>query len=101
MTNDDAITIAIEAISLARAGDFVGLADRFAPQLRALVSAAGVEVAWNREIDRVGPVLSLGTPTAAEPVTGVVVVTVPIVCERGELGVAVSVHESDALTGLQ
>jgi pimeloyl-ACP methyl ester carboxylesterase len=101
MTNEAAISTAIDAISLARDGKFDELADRFAPQLRALVSGAAIEAAWNTEIERVGAVQSLGTSTTAKPATGVTTVTIPIVCEGGELAVAVTVHESGALMGIQ
>jgi uncharacterized protein len=101
MTDEAAISTAIDAISLARDGKFDEIADQFAPQLRALVSGPAIEAAWKTEIERVGAVQSLGTPATANPTTGVTTVTIPVVCAGGELAVAVTVHESGALMGIQ
>ncbi|HMH58547.1 MAG TPA: hypothetical protein VK537_05150, partial [Galbitalea sp.] len=74
MSNDAAIATAVDVISMARAGEFAEVAKRFAPQLQALVSGAAIETAWNGELARVGPVQSLGTPTATDAITGIVTV---------------------------
>jgi uncharacterized protein len=101
MMANTAISTAVEVVSMARSGAFVEISELFAPQLRGLVSGAAIESAWTGEIARVGSVQSLGEPSAASPLAGVTSVRVPLVCENGELVIAVSVYESGELAGLQ
>jgi dienelactone hydrolase len=90
---------ALAAIVLARSGRFAELRDMFAPQLQALVTAEALRAGWDAQLDRDGPVTSIGTP-ASEPVrAGVVVVTIPVSCERGQLAARIAVYEAEAEAG--
>src|SRR5437764_553125 len=60
-----------------------------------------LQAAWAAELGRKGTVSSVGTPVSEPAGPGVVVVKVPVTCERGALTLVVSVHESGLLTGLQ
>jgi uncharacterized protein len=98
---------ALAAIELARSGRFAELRDMFVPQLQALVTAEALRAGWDAQVARDGPVTSIGTP-ASEPVrAGVVVVTIPVSCERGQMAATISVYEAESageasiLAGLQ
>ncbi len=53
---------AITIIELARHGRFDDIRDLFLEQLRPMVSADVLRAAWDTEITRLGPVLSVGAP---------------------------------------
>jgi hypothetical protein len=91
----------LAVLDLARAGQFAELRDLFAPQLRAMVSARALRVAWADELGQRGPVSSVGTPVSEPANAGATVVKVPVTCEHGELTVVVLVTEEGWLTGLQ
>lgn len=92
----------LAVIQMARAGRFAEIRDLFAPQLRAMVPAEALQAAWAAELGRRGPVTSVGAPVSepAGPGAGVVV-KIPVICERGELTVLVSVADAGWLTGIQ
>ncbi|HUZ21530.1 MAG TPA: alpha/beta fold hydrolase [Acidimicrobiales bacterium] len=98
---EPAITTSLAVLELARAERFGEIRDRYAPQLRAMVTAEALRAAWAAELDRQGPVSSVGTPVSEPAGPGVVVVKVPVTCERGALTVVVAVAEGDWLVGLQ
>jgi uncharacterized protein len=89
-------------LDLAQAGRFAEIQELFAPPLRAMVPPEALQAAWAAEIGRRGPVTSVGTPVS-EPAGpgGVVVVRIPVTCERGELAVIVSVTGDGWLAGIQ
>jgi uncharacterized protein len=62
-----------------------------------------LHAAWQAEVDRRGPVTSVGTPITepAGPGAGVILVKILVTFERGELTVLVSVSEQGWLTGIQ
>jgi dienelactone hydrolase len=95
------LATSLAVLDMAQAGRFAEIRDLFAPQLRALVSPEALQAAWTAELGRRGPVSSVGTPVSEPAAAGVVVVRVPVTCERGALTVMVSVHELGWLTGLQ
>jgi dienelactone hydrolase len=91
----------LTVLELARAGRFAEIRDLFAPNLRALVSAAVLQAAWDAELARRGAVCAIGRPASEPAHGGVVVVRVPVSCERGELTLVASVTEAGELAGLQ
>lgn len=95
------VQTSLAVLERARTGRFDQIRDLFAPNLRPMVTAETLRAAWEAELARHGPVNSLGTPVAEPAQEGVVVVRVPVRCERGCLTLVVSVHESGWLTGLQ
>jgi uncharacterized protein len=103
----EAESTALAAIELARSGRFAELRDMFAPQLQALVTAEALRAGWDAQLDRDGPVTSIGAPSSDPVRAGVVVVTIPLSCERGQLAATVSVYEAgsageaNVLAGLQ
>jgi uncharacterized protein len=93
----------LAVLEMAQAGRFAQISDMFAPQLRAMVPAEALQAAWEAELSRRGPVISIGTPVSepAGPVAGMVVVRIPVTCQRGELTVLVSVGDGGWLAGIQ
>ena len=95
------VATSLAVLEMAQAGRFAEIRDLFAPQLRPMVTAEALQAAWAAELGRKGTVSSVGTPVSEPAGPGVVVVKVPVTCERGALTLVVSVHESGSLTGLQ
>jgi hypothetical protein len=93
--------VSLVVLQMAQAGRFAEIRDLYAPQLRPLVTAEALQVAWAAELDRCGPISAAGTPLSEPAGLGVTVVKVPVTGEHGGLTVIVSVHEAGVLTGLQ
>jgi uncharacterized protein len=75
----------LAVLDMARAGRFAEICELFAPQLRAMVSPEALQAAWTAELRQRGPVSSVGAPVTDPAHGGVVMVRVPVVCERGAL----------------
>jgi uncharacterized protein len=91
----------LSALDLARAGRFAEIRDMFAPQLQAMVPPEALKAAWEAELGRQGAVASVGAPVSEPVPAGVVVVKVPVTCERGGFALVASVSEEGQLGGLQ
>ena len=91
----------LTALELARAGRFAEIRDLFAPQLQAMVPPEALKSAWEAELHRQGAVSSVGAPVGEPVHAGVVVVKVPVRCERGGFALVASVSEQGQLGGLQ
>ena len=99
--NPVANAIGLEVVELARAGRFTEICDLFAPPLRSMVTPEALEAAWRSELERLGPVTAVGEPACEASGAGIVVVRVPVTCERGQVTVIVSATEAGALAGIQ
>jgi len=91
----------LAALEMAQAGRFAEIREMFAPPLRAMVTAEALEAAWAAEINRRGPVSSIGAPVSEPDGPGLVLVRIPVTFQRGELTVLVSVSDTGSLTGIQ
>jgi hypothetical protein len=58
------VTAALAIIALARQGRYTEIQEQFAPPLRPMVPAEALQVAWEGELAKRGPVVSVGTPVA-------------------------------------
>jgi uncharacterized protein len=101
MTHNAPESTGLAVLEMAQSGRFAEIRDLFLPQLRSMVSAEALQVAWAAELARLGPVSLIGTPVSEPAVQGVVVVKVPVTCERGSLVVVVAVAETGQLAGIQ
>jgi hypothetical protein len=97
----EATAAAMTVLTLARAGDFTAIRDMFAESLRPLVSAETLRAAWSAEVERLGPLTTIGTPVAERAVGDARAVRVPLIFERGALTLVLSLIEGSGLTGLQ
>ncbi|GAA5199362.1 alpha/beta hydrolase [Rugosimonospora acidiphila] len=97
----DPVLAALTALDLARAGRFEQIRDLFAPSLRAMVTAESIQAAWAAQLDRHGPVSSVGTPVSDPAGPQGVLVKVPLAFARERLTLLVSVVEGGWLTGIQ
>jgi dienelactone hydrolase len=91
----------LEALDMARGGRFAEIRDLFVGPLQPMVDPAALRAAWEAELERQGPVTSVGEPVSDPPHGGMVVVRVPVDCERGGLTLIASVAPTGALAGLQ
>jgi hypothetical protein len=92
---------ATTVLTLAQAGDFTAIREMFAETLRPLVAAETLRAAWSAEVERLGPLTTIGTPVAGKAIGGAHVVRVPLTFERGALTLVLSLIEGSGLTGLQ
>ncbi|HUY97350.1 MAG TPA: alpha/beta hydrolase [Verrucomicrobiae bacterium] len=93
--------IGLAILEMARAGRFAEIRERFAPALRPMVTAETLQLGWAAELDRCGPISSLGLPRSEPAGPGLVVVKIPVICQRGALTVVVSVQDTSWLVGIQ
>ncbi|MEV0228251.1 alpha/beta fold hydrolase [Nonomuraea sp. NPDC050786] len=97
----DPAMVAAAVVEMARDGRFAEIEERFAPPLRAVVSAQTLQAEWERQTSGIGGISAIGTP-AGEPVrAGLVRVSVPVTGEGGGLTVVMSVDETGLLQGLR
>lgn len=92
---------ATEVVALARAGRFAAIVERLAPPLQALVTPDALRAAWEAALGEHGPIVTVGRPVEEPARAGVVVVKVPVTCERGGLTVVATVAEGGVLGGVQ
>jgi hypothetical protein len=91
----------LAVLEMAQAGRFEEIRELFAPPLRAMVSADGLQAVWAAELDRHGQVTSVGAPLSEPAGPGTFSVRIPVTFEHGELAVIVAVTEDGWLTGIQ
>jgi dienelactone hydrolase len=96
-----AVSTALAALELARAGRFGELHERFAPQLRATVPPEAIAAGWAAAIQQHGQVIAVGTPVSEAVTVGAVVVRIPVTFARGKQTVAVTVSDAGWLAGVQ
>ncbi|MCK7622263.1 alpha/beta hydrolase [Streptomyces sp. RS10V-4] len=96
-----ATAIAASVAEEARRGDFAAIGERFAPALRALVSADAVRTAWAAQVAGTGPVTAVRQAVAERPAGGLVRVSTPLTCERGAFTLVISVDGAGLLHGLR
>jgi hypothetical protein len=88
-------------IGMAEGGKFEQICSLFAEQLRPMVSAEMLRSAWSAATDQVGAVVSIGTPVTETGAQGVIVVKVPVTCEKGATAVVASLSTVGEFTGIQ
>ena len=101
MTRLDLETAATTVVDLARAERYAEIEQRFAPSLRAVVSAESLRVGWVGETSRVGPIVSVGQPITEPTAAGLTRMSVPLTCQRGALTVVMSLDDAGLLHGLR
>lgn len=101
MIKNNPVAIAIAVAEMARDGRFKGIEDLFAPQLRAVVSSETLQAAWMNELERNGPVTTIGEPISEPMSVELTRVSIPVACEHGELMVIMSVDNAGLLNGLR
>ena len=91
MTSTDAQTAALAVLGLARPGGLPTIRDRFATQPAADDRRRRAPAAWDAEVARLGPVVSVGRPHQRYVRPPRLLVRVPVRFERGQLTLLVSV----------
>lgn len=96
------VAIGTTVVDLICEGHFAELEKLFAPRLSAVVSADTVRSGWAVALAGTGPVTSAGQPvTSPGPQEGLVLVVVPVTCQRGRLAVHLTVDGGGLLHGLR
>jgi uncharacterized protein len=101
MTSTEPQDLVLTILDLAGGGRFAEIRDLFAENLLPLVAADTLRAAWDAEVAQLGSVVSVGTPSSEQADAYIVVVTVPVRFERGELTLTASVTAAGELVGLQ
>ena len=92
---------AIAVVELARTGHFEDIRGLFTPGLRPMVTAAGLQAAWEAVLADRGQLVSVGA-AISDPADGAMVtVHVPVAFERGQETLAVYLTRDGQLAGIQ
>jgi dienelactone hydrolase len=92
---------AFTVVELARTGQFDEIRELFTPGLRPMVTAAGLQAAWEAVLAERGRLVSVG-PAVSDPADGAMVtVRVPVAFERGQETLAVYLTRDGQLAGIQ
>ncbi len=94
-------TTSLSILEMARRDQFEEIHGMFAPGMRALLTADGIRAAWTTGIDVHGAVRSVGTPVSEEVRPGVLVTRLPVICERDEMTLVVTMTATGEVAGLQ
>ncbi len=93
---------ALAVIEDARHERFAEISEKFAPQLRPMVPAETLRAAWEAEVAKVGPIVSVGAPVTEQAGPTAVVVKIPVTFEHGGLTVTVGLAGDERwITGIQ
>ena len=93
--------VTLTALELAQAERFAEIRELFVPQLQVMVVPDALKAGWDATLAEQGPIASIGAPLTEPASAGVVVVRVPVTCERGAFTLVASVSENGRLAGLQ
>src|SRR3984885_12265884 len=88
-------------VELARAGQFDEIRELFTPGLRPMVTAAGLQAAWEAELAERCRLTSVCAPTSDPPDGAMITVGVPLTFERGQQTLAVYLTRDGQLAGIQ
>jgi dienelactone hydrolase len=92
---------AMAVVELARTGQFDEIRELFTPGLRPMVTAAGLQAAWEAELAERGQLTSVGAPTSDPADGAMITVGVPLTFERGRQTLAVYLTRDGQLAGIQ
>jgi hypothetical protein len=98
----DPVAVGTTVAGLIRGGRFAELEKLFAPRLSAVVSPDTVRSGWAVALAGTGPVTAVGQPvTSPGPEDELVLVVIPVTCQRGQLAVHLAVDGGGLLHGLR
>jgi uncharacterized protein len=92
---------ALAVVELARAGRFEEIRALFTPGLRPMVTAAGLQAAWEAELAQHGQLTGVGEPVSDPADGAMITIAVPVTFERGRQTLAVYLTRDGQLTGIQ
>jgi len=93
--------IAARVVGLAQDGSFTAVEELFTADLRAVVSADTLRVAWDAETGNTGPITAVGAPATEPGRNGLVRVSVPVTGTTGGFTVVMSIDQAGRLAGLR
>jgi uncharacterized protein len=92
---------ALAIVELARAGRFEEIRALFTPGLRPMVTAAGLQAAWEAELAQHGQLTAVGAPVSDPADGAMTTVAVPVTFERARQTLAVYLTRDGEVTGIQ
>ncbi len=99
--NTDTLQVALKVVTALQDEQYALVESFFAPPLRAVASADVVQAAWAAEINKGGPVVSIGKAIREDVKQGLVRVSVPLTQERSKLSVVMSIDGTGMLQGFR
>ena len=100
MTTNPA-AVAAHVVELAATGRFTEAEALFAKRLRKAVSAEIFRAGWTGELASLGAITGIGDPTTEPGEAGLIRARVPVLAERGNLEVVMSIDDKGKLHGLR
>jgi dienelactone hydrolase len=101
MSSTEPAAVGMTVLDLARDGRFAQIRDLYAPNLRPMVTPESLRTAWTAEVERHGPVTTIGEPVTDPAGPGGTLVRIPVVFTDGELTMLATVSDTGWLTGIQ
>lgn len=101
MTTTGPAAISTTVLRLAQADRFAEIRDMFAPNLRPMLTPESLRAAWNAELERYGPVTTVGAPVTDPAGPGGTLVRTPVVFTNGQVTMLATVTDSGWVTGIQ
>lgn len=93
--------ISTTVLELAQANRFAEIREMFAPNLRPMLTPESLRAAWNAEIERHGPVTTVGAPVSDPAGPAGTLVRTPVVFTNGQTTMLAAVTDSGWVTGIQ
>ncbi len=98
-TTADLAAFGVAVVDLLRAERFAEVYELFRPELRQVVSAETLGLAWSDELNKHGHVVLVEDPATERIHGGLMRVIVPVTLEHGGLAVRMAVDEQDRIAG--
>src|SRR4051812_10013760 len=101
MTTTEPAAISATVLRLAQANRFAEILDLFAPNLRPMLTPESLRAAWSAEIERYGPVTTVGAPVSDPAGRSGTLVRTPVVFANGQATMLANVTDSGWIIGIQ
>jgi uncharacterized protein len=101
VTTTGPAAISTTVLQLAQANRFAEIRDMYAPNLRPMLTPESLQAAWDGEIERYGPVTTVGGPVTDPAGPAGTLVRTPVVFTNGQVTMLASVTDSGWITDIQ
>jgi dienelactone hydrolase len=101
MTTTGPAAISTTVLQLAQGNRFAEILDMYAPNLRPMLTPESLRAAWNAEIERYGPVTTVGGPVSDPAGPAGTLLRTPVVFTTGQVTMLASVTDSGWITDIR
>lgn len=101
MTTTGPAAISTTVLQLAQANRFAEILDMFAPNLRPMLTPESLRAAWNAEVERYGPVTTVGEPVTDPAGPAGTLVRTPVVFTNGQVTMLAGVTDSGWISDIR